>query len=162
MEQFEQPSKNLYPIGQGHLGSTYRALRKSDGKNANLKVSDEITSPQVPRGGDEEFSLFSQLTHPNILRYENHFWVRNQLYVVTEYCDNGNPRKNLSIGLSEDQIVYYFVQIAEAISCIHQNELIHRNLKPTNIFLDQFGHMKMEILAFLRSSIKPSKRRELN
>ncbi|OWF52320.1 Eukaryotic translation initiation factor 2-alpha kinase 4 [Mizuhopecten yessoensis] len=67
------------------------------------------------------------------------------LYIQMEYCEKSTLRNCIDAGLYHDQdrLWRFFREIIEGIQHIHQQGMIHRDLKPVNIFLDSNDHVKI-------------------
>lgn len=65
------------------------------------------------------------------------------LYIQMEYCENKTLWDVIQGGLTESECWRLFHQILEGLDHIHSVGLIHRDLKPTNIFLDREGNVKI-------------------
>lgn len=65
------------------------------------------------------------------------------LYIQMEYCPNQTLRDIIDAGVDEDECWRLFRQIAEGLSHLHAQGMIHRDLKPGNIFLDTNGDVKI-------------------
>lgn len=65
------------------------------------------------------------------------------LYIQMEYCPNQTLRDVIDAGMDEDECWRLFRQIAEGLSHLHAQGMIHRDLKPGNIFLDTNGDVKI-------------------
>ena len=82
-----------------------------------------------------------RLQHPNIVQYKSSFFANSDenLCIVMTYCDGGDLAARLTAAkgtlFKEDQIMHWFVQIALAIHYMHENKVLHRDIKAQNIFL---------------------------
>lgn len=88
-----------------------------------------------------EVMLMQRLQHPNIVAYKDSFFAngRDNLCIVMTYCDGGDLQGRITDAKShlikEDQIMHWFVQIALGIHYMHENKVLHRDIKAQNIFL---------------------------
>jgi serine/threonine-protein kinase ULK/ATG1 len=57
------------------------------------------------------------------------------IYIILEYCENGDLSKIDNLPLNEDKVKYYFKQLLNALLYLHNNNIIHRDIKPKNILL---------------------------
>ncbi|HEV1287470.1 MAG TPA: serine/threonine-protein kinase [Bryobacteraceae bacterium] len=134
-------------IGEGGMGSVYRAVRESDfHKQAAIKV--------VKRGMDSDFILarFRQerqilagLDHPNIARLLDGGMVEDgRPYLVMEYVE-GTPIVAYcdEYRLSLDARLELFRTVCAAVQYAHQNLVVHRDLKPGNILVNDAGSPKL-------------------
>ncbi|CAL6069643.1 Kinase [Hexamita inflata] len=87
-------------------------------------------------------NVLNNLSHPNIIGYRESFTDCGYLYTVTDYSDSGdlsqliNERAKAKQPFSETEVMYYFVQILLALKYVHDNQILHRNLKASNILLN--------------------------
>ncbi|KAK8895435.1 hypothetical protein M9Y10_023899 [Tritrichomonas musculus] len=88
-----------------------------------------------------EFDHLISLDHSNIIKLYDVFNDHESQYLVMEYCPNGTI---LNKGcLSYDKFVYYAKQILEALAFCHANNIVHGDIKPDNILLDQYDRIKL-------------------
>ncbi|XP_041260310.1 interferon-induced, double-stranded RNA-activated protein kinase isoform X2 [Onychostruthus taczanowskii] len=153
LEHFEK----VEPIGAGGFGNVFKATSKCDKKTYAIKRV-EFTE-KVER----EAQGLARLTHENIVRY--HFswkgddyikypdssWNSNQkilcLFIQMEFCEQGTL-ENWVAKTSKDQKYHEmaqnkFLQIVKGVEYIHSKELIHRDLKPQNIFISHDNKIKI-------------------
>ncbi|XP_051242159.1 eIF-2-alpha kinase GCN2 [Dicentrarchus labrax] len=73
------------------------------------------------------------------------FIIAHHLYIQMEYCEKSTLRDTIDHGLHEDQnrLWRLFREILDGLAYIHQQGMIHRDLKPVNIFLDSQDHVKI-------------------
>ena len=145
------PNKEIYKI-KGEIGNKY---------NNNLGHSFLIRSIESKReyaykiinaktiGASEKnkilnhFKLLKELNHPNIilLKYGDFSKDRKILYEISEYADGGdlqakiNERKKTNNYFDENTLLDWFIQLCLALKYIHDKNILHRNIKPSNIFL---------------------------
>ncbi|NXP19694.1 NEK3 kinase, partial [Scytalopus superciliaris] len=139
--------KVLKVLGEGSFG---RALlvhhRISDQKYAMKEIRLPMSSSGV-ENSRKEAVLLAKMKHPNIVAYKESFEADGHLYIVMEYCDDGDlmqkikhQRGNL---FPEDTILHWFVQMCLAVKHIHDKRVLHRDIKSKNIFLTQNGKVKL-------------------
>lgn len=138
----------LTEIGCGAFGRAIKARRRKDNE---LVVVKEIKLSCL--GKDEasvrrnEVKLLSHLKHPNVVRYYDCFADQLLLNIVMENCEEGDLAKYLKLRkkafLDEEEIMLKFVQICLALHYVHQQGILHRDLKTSNIFLAQQGIVKL-------------------
>lgn len=150
-------------LGQGSFGITYLASVKMAGAlgtiDANIKVAikeffmKEINGREgttVTSGSKDglfedyrrkfvrEAKNLSKLRHPNIVNVLEAFETNNTCYYVMEYMDGGSLDELIAKrhGLSEEDTVKYSLQIASALAFMHSNKMLHLDLKPKNIMMN--------------------------
>ena len=129
-------------IGEGSFGKVYLMRQKDVRKLVCVKV---VKLKGIPRKEREackaEVSLLRRLNHPNICAYRESFLSKNKdsLCIVMEFCDGGDlsdviTRAKNSL-FRESKILHYFVQMGLGLQYMHENRILHRDLKTQNIFL---------------------------
>lgn len=140
-------------LGAGAAGKVFLAKEKSSGEHFALKEI-SIESNDVLKHTELEIENMKKLNHPFIVRYHSSFQSRahssnSKLYIVMEYIDGGDlaslikSRKKRNKYLSEDVILKIFIQIVVAIQYIHSQKVVHRDLKPQNIFMTKLDVVKI-------------------
>jgi serine/threonine protein kinase len=89
---------------------------------------------------ESEISFLKKLNHPNIVRLLDYFEEEDSYYIVTEWFD-GIPVTQHS--LSEEEWTDIFISIVKGIQYIHENGVIHRDLKPQNILVSDNKQVKI-------------------
>jgi len=134
----------LENIGNGSYGSVYKVYHKYE-KNLYAIKKVHITNELLKDNFDifREIQLFSKLNHKNIVRYYSS-WLddynnKPTLYIQMELCESTFRDYLNSIRDNEgiEKRIFYFTQIVEGIKYLHDNNIIHRDVKPSNIlFID--------------------------
>jgi serine/threonine protein kinase/tetratricopeptide (TPR) repeat protein len=134
-------------IGQGGMGTVYRAIRVDDQyfKQVAIKVvRSELGTDHHLRRFKNERQIMASLDHPNIARLLDGGTAKGAPYFVMEfiegkrideYCDS---RK-----LSTDARIKLFLDVCSAVQYAHQNLIVHRDLKPGNILITPDGVPKL-------------------
>jgi NIMA (never in mitosis gene a)-related kinase len=96
-----------------------------------------------------EAEILKSLQHPNIIRCIDFFVDNKKLCLVTEYADLGDLSKIIRYQIlsgyffCEEIILNWFTQLCFAIKYIHSKNILHRDLKLSNIFLTSKGNIKL-------------------
>ena len=93
-----------------------------------------------------EVRVLATLDHPNIVTYYDSFERDGVLMIEMEYADGGNLAESLAkktVRMEEKDIVNIFSQIVSAIRHMHDNNVLHRDLKTANIFLTKENMVKV-------------------
>jgi serine/threonine protein kinase len=92
-----------------------------------------------------EIEVQTQIRHPNVARLLGYFWDRTRIYLILEYCAQGELFRMLRKAGSFDQqtAARYICQMADAVSYCHSKHIIHRDIKPENILVDLRGGLKL-------------------
>lgn len=128
-------------VGQGAFGSVWRARDHQLDRQVAIKI------PRKGQLSDDEAELFlrearaaAQLKHPNIVSVHEVGREDGTIYIVSDFVDGYTLADRLSSGpLSIREAAELCVKIAEALHHAHEHGVIHRDLKPGNIMLDNDG-----------------------
>lgn len=124
-------------IGRGSFGEVWLATDKKIGINVAIKIYVALDS----RGLDEfknEFKSVYSLHHPNLLKADYFDNAGEQPYLVMQYCPSSAVK--LIGEISEDEIWKFIHDVASGLAYLHENDIIHRDIKPDNILKDAAGH----------------------
>ena len=129
-------------LGIGAFGTIYKVQKKSNNKLYVVKKIPLIglTSDQLKKAKLES-QILSLVKSPYIVRYYESFEENDYLIIVMEYCDGGDLNNFISkneqtkILLKENIIWNIFLKILIGLNELHKNKILHRDLKPHNIFL---------------------------
>ncbi|KAL1747824.1 Pkinase-domain-containing protein [Schizophyllum fasciatum] len=133
-------------IGRGQFGSVYRALNLNTGQMVAVKrirleglKEDEISTLM------REVDLVKSLSHPSIVKYEGMARDDDSLSIVLEYAENGSLVHTLKAfgKLNERLVANYVVKILEGLHYLHQNDVVHCDLKAANILTTKTGNVKL-------------------
>jgi len=89
--------------------------------------------------------ILEQINHPFIVKCHFSFETKDKLYFVMDYLPNGEMFDHLrkETRFSEEKSKLYAAEILLALECLHNNNIIYRDLKPENVLLDANGHLKL-------------------
>ena len=124
-------------IGRGSFGEVWLATDKKIGINVAIKIYVALDS----RGLDEfknEFKSVYSLHHPNLLKADYFDNAGEQPYLVMQYCPSSAV--DLIGEISEDEIWKFVRDVASGLAYLHENDIVHRDIKPDNVLKDAAGH----------------------
>ncbi|KAJ6602259.1 hypothetical protein B0H10DRAFT_2178892 [Mycena sp. CBHHK59/15] len=133
-------------LGKGAFGQVYRALNWATGETVAVK---EIQLSNIPKGelGEimSEIDLLKNLNHANIVKYKGFVKTRDYLYIILEFCENGSLH-NISKRFGkfpESLVAVYISQVLEGLMYLHDQGVIHRDIKGANILTNKDGTVKL-------------------
>ncbi|CAJ0956860.1 unnamed protein product, partial [Ranitomeya imitator] len=120
-------------LGKGAFGRCYKCTDVSSRQVYAVKMISHTRKIVIQqRGGvEKEIELHSQLKHRNIVRFYHHFRDQKYMYLVMEYCRHKSLAHILKVRklLTEPEVRYYMKQILQGVQFLHQQGVIHRDLK---------------------------------
>ncbi|XP_015244156.1 PREDICTED: myosin-IIIb isoform X2 [Cyprinodon variegatus] len=140
-------------IGKGTYGKVYKVTNKKDGSQAAVKVLDPIND--VDEEIEAEYNILRSLSnHPNVVKFYGMFYKSDnlsggQLWLVLELCNGGSITeliKSLIMRgqrLQESVISYILYSALLGLQHLHNNRIIHRDVKGNNILLTTEGGVKL-------------------
>jgi len=141
-------------LGHGAMGVVYRATdRLEDGKWVALKQLHadggrmDIDTSQVDNRRlvmSQEFRILASLRHPNIISVLDYGFAgdNGEPYFTMDLLDNPKNIVQATEDSSFEEKINYFVQCLEGLAYLHKHQVVHRDLKPDNILL-QDGKVKI-------------------
>ncbi|GAA6025978.1 hypothetical protein JCM8202_002188 [Rhodotorula sphaerocarpa] len=136
-------------LGQGAFGSVYKAslaLNWTTGETCAVK---QIDLSHIPQGDlpeiMSEIDLLKNLHHPNIVQYRGYHQTTSSLYIVFEYCENGSLAALVrKFGrIPESLVGLYVLQVLQGLQYLHEQGVIHRDIKGSNILATKEGSIKL-------------------
>lgn len=137
------------PLGRGKFGNVYLAREKDTKFVVALKVlfKKQIQRDNVEHQVRREIEIQSHLRHPNILRLYGFFHDPARIYLILEYAPEGALYKELqnqpNKRFDEKRTAGYILSLADALSYLHERDVIHRDIKPENLLLGHKGVLKI-------------------
>jgi hypothetical protein len=140
------PYAVVAPIGAGGMGEVYRAHDDRLQRDVALKLMSEGGSGDATRLRRmlKEARAASRLSHPNIVAVYDVGTHDDRMFVVTELLEGESLRATVTRGATPwRQALALAAQIAEGLAVAHEHEIVHRDVKPDNVFLTRDGRIKI-------------------
>ncbi|KAJ3671609.1 hypothetical protein LUZ60_007688 [Juncus effusus] len=136
-------------LGRGTFGHVYLGFNSENGQMCAIKevsvISDDSNSRESLKQLNQEISLLSHLSHPNIVQYYGSEPMDDTLLVYLEYISGGSIYKLLQEygPFKEPVIRNYTAQILSGLAYLHGKNTVHRDIKGANILVDPNGDVKL-------------------
>ncbi|KAK4789218.1 hypothetical protein SAY86_020537 [Trapa natans] len=133
-------------LGRGYFGSVYEAISHDGSFFAVKEVS---LLDQGPEGKkkilqlEQEIALLSRFEHENIVQYYGTAKDDSNLYIFIEIMKDSLARLYKKYDLKESQISVYTRQILQGLKYLHDQAIVHRDIKCANILVDASGYVKL-------------------
>uniref|UniRef100_A0A2P2I4W5 Cyclin-dependent kinase 2-like n=1 Tax=Hirondellea gigas TaxID=1518452 RepID=A0A2P2I4W5_9CRUS len=156
MENYHKIEK----IGEGTYGVVYKAQDIQTNRVVALKkIRLDGESDGVPSTALREITLLKELAHPNIVQLIDIIIAEQKLYLVFEFLNQDLKKlfdsRRVYGGLPTALVQSYMKQLIEGIYYCHANRILHRDLKPQNLLIDDKGAIKLADFGLARAFCLP-------
>ncbi|MGO8947934.1 MAG: protein kinase domain-containing protein [Ktedonobacterales bacterium] len=135
------------PIGRGGMATIYRAVDLRMGRVVAAKILREVysTDPKFVTRFQREARAASALQHPNIVQVFDYGQSGDNYYIVMEFVDGSDLRRYLKKNgiLSNERVIQIAHDVALGLGAAHKMGIVHRDVKPQNIMLNDQGLVKL-------------------
>ncbi|KAF3769911.1 hypothetical protein M406DRAFT_270917 [Cryphonectria parasitica EP155] len=145
--------ETLAPLNHGSFGMVFKARDLVTGETVAIKcltkksAADEAGFDFAIDDKSEELVLHRRLgRHPNIVNLLHSFETDAHVYLVLEYCQQGDLYEAIRVDqgpLETEHVRRFMLELVDAVAYIHSKGVYHRDIKPENIFLGKDGTMKL-------------------
>lgn len=139
-------------LGEGCFGKCYEFQNTITGRRYAAKVISKTKIIKKSQTLPNEIEIHSNLSHPSIVTLYYYFDDEINWYLILEYCRNGTLKQMLTERsvLTVSEVRYFMYQLLHASKYLHDNHIIHGDLKLQNILLND--NMKIKVGDFGLSS----------
>lgn len=134
----------LKKIGAGGMGIVYEALQIDLGRHVAVKLirPELLTDPEIQKLFQVEARILARFDHPGIVRILGAGQCIDNFFYVME-LSKGRQLDTLTGRPDERQLLQWAVEASDALACAHSHGIVHGDIKPANLLLDQDGHLRI-------------------
>lgn len=131
----------LEQLGEGGMAVVYKAYDTVLERNVAIKVLrfNQMSSEVSVKRFQLDAKILTKLDHSSIIKILDFGEFEDIPYLVMEYVSGGTLKQFIGKPIPWQQAVKLLIPIANALGYAHQNEIIHRDVKPSNILLNEKG-----------------------
>ena len=137
-------------LGEGSFGKAILYRNKLDNSKTVIKIMNlENRDKKLKEKIIQEGNILFKLQHQYIIKFEKFVYTTQKAYLFMEYAEGGNLSekleriKNNRTKFREKRLITIFYQLCQAVKYCHDNKIIHRDLKASNIFFDKAKVVKL-------------------
>ena len=145
-------------IGSGAYGIVYRAMKQNDKSNYVIKsISLSGLNKVEVESVKQESKVLAKINSTYVVKHFESFIEKNKLIIVMEYCEQGDlskliQRQRLKKKPFEEKLIWqYFLQICLGLKYLHDNKILHRDVKTLNVFITGSGQIRIGDLGVAKS-----------
>ena len=137
----------LGKIGEGAMGVVYKALDPQINRVLAVKtMSGDLSSePELRERFEREARTAGRLSHKNLITIYDLFEEKGRTFIAMEYLDGEELKSKITRAepISLECKLRWMQELSEGLEHAHQKEIVHRDIKPGNIFITRKGHVKI-------------------
>lgn len=150
--------QKLEQLGEGSYATVYKGLCSANKKIVALKEIRLQEEEGAPFTAIREASLLKELKHANIVTLHDIIHTKDTLMFVFEFVDTDlnvylekHPR-----GIPSCNVKLFLFQLLRGLTYIHDRKILHRDLKPQNLLINEIGELKLADFGLARAKSVPS------
>jgi len=130
------------PVGQGGMGTVYRASDRALGRDVAVKVlRGDVADAEAAVRLEREARILARLEHPGIVPVHDVGTLRDgRVYYVMKLV-RGQRLQDFARGAGRSDVLRVVLRVCETVGFAHAHGVVHRDLKPANIMVGAFGEV---------------------
>jgi serine/threonine-protein kinase len=149
------PYRLFASLGQGQMGLVFRAERETDGESVALKIlRDELADDELYRRRfQREARIASELVNEHVVPVVDFGEASGRLYIAALYVRGASLSTRIASEgtLSLAEALRLVTELADALEALHAGGLVHRDVKPANVMVDEQGAAALTDFGLARS-----------
>jgi class 3 adenylate cyclase/FixJ family two-component response regulator len=135
-------------LGEGGMSKVFLAEELETRAQHVLKLlpipaADDEDGNEMMQRFIQEFALVSQIEHPNVARIYHQGFTDSYAYIAMEYFPGGDLRELIAKSLAPQVAVAILLQVAGALTAVHAQGIVHRDMKPDNVMIRADGSLAL-------------------
>ncbi|MEE6458315.1 hypothetical protein FKM82_000250 [Ascaphus truei] len=134
-------------LGKGGFAKCYEMTDLTTNKVYAAKIipHSRVSKPHQREKIDKEIELHRTLNHRHVVRFYHYFEDKENIYILLEYCSRRSMAHVLKTRkvLTDPEVRYYLKQIVSGLKYLHEQEILHRDLKLGNFFVNESMELKV-------------------
>jgi len=137
----------LEKLGEGTYATVFKGRSRTTNEIVALKEIHLDAEEGTPSTAIREISLMKELKHVNIVRLHDVIHTETKLVLIFEYCEQDLKKYMDQHGdrgaLDPNTVRSFMFQLLKGTAFCHENQVLHRDLKPQNILINRKGELKL-------------------
>ena len=135
-------------IGKGEFSQIFKGREKKKIEYVAIKRVDKSIMKKIVN----EVQIIHKFDSPHVLRFYDWYETRNNLWLIVEYCTGGDLASLLQQDhhLPEESIRIFGLDLLSGLKYLHQLGVLHCDLQPRNILIDEYGILKISDFKYAR------------
>ncbi|MAT42795.1 MAG: hypothetical protein CL609_10665 [Anaerolineaceae bacterium] len=144
--------KVIEEIGRGGMAVVYKGIDTLLGRMVAIKIilPDQTTSEKFVKRFLKEAKALANLSHTNIVKVFDYGEFEGLPYLAMEYVTGGSLTSLVGSPVKFEQAVNLLIPIARALEHVHKQKIVHRDVKPANILLNDVGQPLLSDFGILK------------
>ncbi|KAL3802357.1 hypothetical protein HJC23_007182 [Cyclotella cryptica] len=134
-------------LGKGGFAKVYKVTSLDTNKEYAIKIVPKanLVKSRARQKLQTEIKIHRTMKHANICEYKHFFEDKTNCYILLELCHNQSMNEMIKRRkyLTEEETRFFMLQIVDAVSFMHEANVIHRDLKLGNLFLNKHLNIKV-------------------
>ncbi|MDP2322964.1 MAG: protein kinase [Gammaproteobacteria bacterium] len=133
-------------LASGEIATVYLARQRNADRQLVLKVLHQVADSAAGKILDRflrEYELIARIDHPNVVRIYDFGVADDHAYIAMEYCGGGSLKRRITAGMDSYEAYRLMRDIAGALGVLHSANILHRDLKPTNVLFRDDGSLAL-------------------